>query len=65
MVNIQKCAVIGVGLVGATSAFTLAGSGLFSEIILLDQNRRRAEGEAADINHGISFARPCIVRAGL
>ncbi len=64
MVNIQKCAVIGVGLVGATSAFTLAGSGLFSEIILLDQNRRRAEGEAADINHGISFARPCIVRAG-
>ena len=64
MVNIQKCAVIGVGLVGATSAFTLAGSGLFSEIILLDQNRRRAEGEAADINHGISFARPCVVRAG-
>lgn len=64
MVNIQKCAVIGVGFVGATSAFTLAGSGLFSEIILLDQNRKRAEGEAADINHGISFARPCLVRAG-
>lgn len=64
MVNIQKCAVIGVGFVGATSAFTLAGSGLFSEIILIDQNRKRAEGEAADINHGICFARPCLVRAG-
>lgn len=64
MVNIQKCAVIGVGFVGATSAFTLAGSGLFSELVLLDMNQKRAEGEAADINHGISFARPCLVRAG-
>ena len=64
MVNIQKCAVIGVGFVGATSAFTLANSGLFSELVLIDYNRKRAEGEAADINHGISFARPCLVRAG-
>lgn len=64
MVNFQKCGVIGVGFVGATSAFTLANSGLFSEIVLLDANQKRAEGEAADINHGISFARPCLVRAG-
>ncbi len=64
MVNIQKCAVIGVGFVGATSAFTLANSGLFSELVLIDYNRKRAEGEASDINHGISFARPCLVRAG-
>lgn len=64
MVNMQKCAVIGVGFVGATSAFTLANSGLFSEIVLIDTNMKKAEGEAADINHGISFARPCRVRAG-
>lgn len=64
MINIQKCAIIGVGFVGATSAFTLANSGLFSEMVLIDYNRKRAEGEAADINHGISFARPCLVRAG-
>lgn len=64
MVNMQKCAVIGVGFVGATSAFTLANSGLFSEIILVDANTKKAEGEAADINHGISFTRPCRVRAG-
>lgn len=64
MVNMQKCAVIGVGFVGATSAFTLANSGLFSEIVLIDANMKKAEGEAADINHGISFARPCRVRAG-
>ncbi len=64
MVSLRKCAVIGVGFVGATSAFTLATSGLFSEIVLLDAIRKKAEGEAADINHGISFAKPCKVYAG-
>lgn len=64
MVSKQKCGVIGVGFVGATCAFTLATSGLFSEIVLLDQNENKARGEAADINHGVSFAQPCLVRAG-
>lgn len=64
MTNLRKCAVIGVGFVGATSAFTLATSGLFSELVLVDVNRKKAEGEAADISHGISFAQPCLVRAG-
>ncbi len=64
MVNFRKCAVIGVGFVGATSAFTLANSGLFSDIVLLDANHKKAVGEAADINHGISFSKPCRVRAG-
>lgn len=64
MTNLRKCAVIGVGFVGATAAFTLAESGLFSEIILLDANRKKAEGEAADISHGSAFTRPCLVRAG-
>ena len=64
MTSIQKCGVIGVGFVGATSAFTLATSGLFSEVVLVDMNRKKAKGEAADINHGISFAKPCFVRAG-
>ncbi len=64
MTNLRKCAVIGVGFVGATAAFTLATSGLFTEIILLDANRKKAEGEAADISHGIAFTQPCAVRAG-
>ncbi len=64
MNSIQKCGVIGVGFVGATSAFTLATSGLFSELVLLDMNEKKAEGEAADINHGVSFVQPCTVRAG-
>ena len=62
--NLQKCAVIGTGFVGATAAYTLATSGLFSELILLDVNRAKADGEAADISHGVSFAQPCAVHAG-
>lgn len=64
MTNLRKCAVIGVGFVGATAAFTLASSGLFSEIVLLDANQKKAEGEAADISHGGAFTQPCLVRAG-
>src|SRR5699024_1349170 len=64
MTNMQKCGVIGVGFVGATCAYTLAVSGLFSEMVLVDMNHSKAESEAADINHGVSFAKPCYVRAG-
>ena len=39
MTNIQKCGVIGVGFVGATCAYTLAVSGLFSDLVLVDMNR--------------------------
>ena len=64
MTNIQKCGVIGVGFVGATCAYTLAVSGLFSDLVLVDMNRGKAIGEAADINHGVAFSKPCRVMAG-
>lgn len=64
MTSMQKCGVIGVGFVGATCAYTLAVSGLFSELTLVDMNTKKAEAEAADINHGVAFTRPCHVRAG-
>ena len=58
MTNIQKCGVIGVGFVGATCAYTLAVSGLFSDLVLVDMNRAKAIGEASDINHGVAFSKP-------
>lgn len=64
MTNIQKCGVIGVGFVGATCAYTLAVSGLFSDLVLVDMNRGKAIGEASDINHGVAFSKPCRVMAG-
>lgn len=64
MKNMRKCAVIGCGFVGASSAFTLMESGLFNEMVLIDVNREKAEGEAMDISHGLPFARPMEIYAG-
>lgn len=64
MLNIQKCAIIGCGFVGATTAFTLIEHGVFSELVLIDANNKKAEGEAMDLNHGIPFAKPVKVYAG-
>ena len=52
----NKIGVIGAGLVGATAAFALSQSGLASEIVLIDANAQRAQGEALDIEHGAAKA---------
>lgn len=64
MLNIRKCAIIGCGFVGASCAFSLVESGLFSELVLLDANQKKAEGEAMDLSHGMPFARPMEIKAG-
>ncbi len=64
MVNIQKCAIIGCGFVGATTAYTLMNSEMFSEIVLIDIDKKKAEGEAADMNHGLPFLSPMEIYAG-
>lgn len=63
-VNVRKVAVIGCGYVGAASAFALMQSGLFAEMVLIDVDQNRAEGEAMDIAHGLSFANPMKIYAG-
>ena len=62
--NIQKCAIVGCGAVGATAAYTLLGSGLFNELVLIDINQKKAEGEAMDIGHGVPFIHPVEIYAG-
>lgn len=64
LLNHRKVAVVGCGFVGAASAFSLMQSGLFSEMVLLDADRNKAEGEALDIAHGIPFARQMKIYAG-
>jgi L-lactate dehydrogenase len=60
-----KLAIVGgAGAVGATSAYALMISGLAAEIVLVDVNQRRAEGEAMDLMQGAPFVRPVTVRAG-
>ena len=62
--NVRKCAIIGCGNVGATTAYALMKSGLFSEIVLIDSNKKKAEGEAMDLNHGLPFNSPSLIYAG-
>jgi len=62
--NHRKAAIIGCGFVGSASAFALMQSHLFSEIVLLDVDQDRAEGEAMDISHGIPFIGHMKIYAG-
>ncbi len=64
MLNMQKCGIIGCGNVGATCAFSLMNSGLLSEMILIDSNRKKAEGEAMDLNHALPFLSPMKIYSG-
>ncbi|MEI3228717.1 MAG: L-lactate dehydrogenase [Lachnospiraceae bacterium] len=63
-VNLRKAAVIGCGFVGSATAFSLMQSGLFSEIVLIDADTDRAEGEALDISHGVPFSKHMKIYAG-
>ena len=60
----KKISIVGVGNVGASIAFGLAVSGKIPEILLLDINKEKADGEALDIQQGTPFAHPVIVRSG-
>ena len=62
--NMQKVAVIGCGFVGSTSAFSLIQTGLFSEMVLIDANQQKAEGEAMDLSHGGAYLNPVKIYAG-
>jgi len=59
-----RVAVVGVGIVGATFAYALLLSGLASEIVLIDSNRAKAEGESMDLNHAVPFTHPTRIWAG-
>jgi L-lactate dehydrogenase len=59
-----KVSVVGAGFVGSTIAYTLVMKGVASDIVLVDVNRDRAEGEAMDIAHGAPFAKVSSIRAG-
>ena len=60
----RKIAVVGAGNVGATFAYALVLNGLVGEIVLIDIDRERAEGEAMDINHAVPLSNPVRVWAG-
>lgn len=62
--NVRKVVMIGCGFVGAACCFSIMQSGLFSEMVLIDSDIAKAQGEALDISHGIPFAKPMKIYAG-
>lgn len=58
MTDIKKVGIVGCGHVGATIAYTLMESGMFTEMALVDINEAKARGEAMDLNHCLPFLSP-------
>jgi len=62
--KLRKVTIIGTGFVGSTTAYTLMLSGLISELVLIDVNKYKAEGEVMDLNHGMAFVSPVKIYLG-
>ncbi|MBE6851865.1 MAG: L-lactate dehydrogenase [Ruminococcus sp.] len=60
----NKISIIGAGSVGSTIAYTLTVMGIASEIVMIDINTAKAEGEALDIIQGTPFCNPCSIYQG-
>lgn len=52
----RKIVLIGTGMVGMSYAYALLNQNLCDELVLIDINKKRAEGEAMDLNHGVAFS---------
>ena len=59
-----KVTIIGAGSVGATIAYTLSGEDMASEIVMIDINKEKVEGEVMDIGQGTCFRDPVSIIAG-
>lgn len=60
----RKVVVIGAGSVGATYVYAMMHTGLAGEIVLIDVDRKRVEGEVMDLEHGLPFVQPVQIRVG-
>lgn len=63
-IHSSKVIIIGSGFVGASIAYATLIRGLCNELVLIDIDREKAQGEAMDLSHGLPFIRPVEIRAG-
>ncbi|WP_391560198.1 L-lactate dehydrogenase [Robertmurraya sp.] len=54
--HVNRVALIGTGAVGSSYAFALLNQGVTEELVLIDLNKEKSEGDAMDLNHGMPFA---------
>jgi L-lactate dehydrogenase len=60
----RKIGIVGAGMVGASTAYALVIERLASDIVLVDIDTERAQGEAMDLNHTVPFVTPTSIHAG-
>lgn len=60
----MKVGVIGVGAVGSAATMALLARGCAREVVLVDQNTKRANGVALDMDYGLPLLAPVDLRAG-
>ena len=60
----HKVGLVGTGMVGASFAYALMQRNVADELVLIDVDSARAEGEMMDLNHGLPFVRPMRITAG-
>ncbi len=60
----SRVAIVGTGNVGATFAYGLLMSAVANEVVLIDANRGKAEGEAMDLDHALPFMSPTKISVG-
>lgn len=54
--KVDRVVLIGTGAVGCSYAYSMINQGVAEELVLIDVNEMKAEGEAMDLNHGMPFA---------
>lgn len=54
--NKRKIVLVGTGMVGMSFAYSALNRALCDELVLVDIDKKRALGEAMDLNHGLAFA---------
>lgn len=52
----RKVVLVGTGMVGMSYAYSLLNQNVCDELVLIDVDKKRAEGEAMDLNHGLAFS---------
>ena len=60
----RKISILGTGNVGASVAFASMIEGLASEIVLVDINKEKANGEALDLSQSAACVPSCKIRSG-
>lgn len=60
----MKVGVVGAGFVGATAGYAMVMDNVPSELVFIDKDEAKAEGEAMDVSHAAPFSHPVRVSKG-